>query len=81
MSLPAEKELRTVLARFADARFRHDLLPTGQSSRELEETSRALCVMTGARTVEEALATADALLEQLRANRRAVTGSSRALAA
>ncbi|MFF8994544.1 DUF5133 domain-containing protein [Streptomyces sp. NPDC014983] len=81
MSLPAEKELRAVPARFAEARFRHDLLPTGHSSRELEETTCALCVMTGARTVEEALATADALLDQLRANRRARTGTPRTLAA
>ncbi|MER6033929.1 MULTISPECIES: DUF5133 domain-containing protein [unclassified Streptomyces] len=69
MLLPAEKELRAVLARFADARFRHDLQPTGHSSRELEETSTTLCALTGTRSVEEALAAADALLDRLRADR------------
>ncbi|MEU5792663.1 DUF5133 domain-containing protein [Streptomyces lavendulae] len=81
MSLPAEKEVRALLARFAEARFRHDLQPTGRSSRELEETSSALCVMTGTRTVDEALAAADALLERHRANRRAAAARTRVLAA
>ncbi|MEU2374257.1 MULTISPECIES: DUF5133 domain-containing protein [Streptomyces] len=69
MLLPAEKELRALLARFAEARFRHDLQPTGHSSRELEDTSYTLCVMTGTRTVDEALAAADAMLERLRTER------------
>ncbi|MBL1103903.1 DUF5133 domain-containing protein [Streptomyces sp. 5-8] len=81
MLLPAEKELRSVLARFADARFRHDLQPTGRSSRELEETSRTLCLMTGTRSVDEALAAADDLLRKLRAERRAVTRATQTLAA
>ncbi|MEW2250935.1 DUF5133 domain-containing protein [Streptomyces sp. NPDC006975] len=81
MLLPAEKELRAVLARFAEARFRHDLQPTGRSSRELEDTVYTLCVMTGTRTVDEALIAADALLERLRADREAVTGTPQVLAA
>ncbi|MFH8337033.1 DUF5133 domain-containing protein [Streptomyces sp. AM6-12] len=81
MLLPAEKEVRALLARYAEARFRHDLQPNGHSSRELEDTSYTLCVMTGTRTVEEALAAADALLEQFRANRGAGAEVSRALAA
>ncbi|MYU02658.1 DUF5133 domain-containing protein [Streptomyces sp. SID8366] len=81
MSLPAEKEVRALLARFAEARFRHDLQPTGRSSRELEDTSCALCVMTGTRTVDEALAAADALLDRHRANRRAAAVRTRVLAA
>ncbi|MEU3027857.1 DUF5133 domain-containing protein [Streptomyces incarnatus] len=81
MLLPAEKEVRALLARFAEARFRHDLQPSGRSSRELEDTSYTLCVMTGTRTVQEALAAADALLEQFRENRRAADGHTRALAA
>jgi hypothetical protein len=79
--LPAEKELRAVLARFAEARFRHDLQPTGRSSRELEDTVYTLCVMTGTRTVDEALVAADALLERLRASRETVTGTPQVLAA
>ncbi|MEU6173705.1 DUF5133 domain-containing protein [Streptantibioticus parmotrematis] len=70
MLLPAEKELRTVLARFAEARFRHELEPTDESGRVLEDVSYTLCVMTGARAVDQALATADALLERLRTDRR-----------
>ncbi|MFF9091097.1 DUF5133 domain-containing protein [Streptomyces sp. NPDC014991] len=81
MLLPAEKELRTVLARFAEARFRHDLHPTGHSSRELADTSYTLCVMTGTQTVNEALAAADTLLEQLRANRSAAARATQTLAA
>ncbi|MGV9887993.1 DUF5133 domain-containing protein [Streptomyces sp. NPDC003395] len=81
MLLPAEKELRAVLARFAEARFRHDLQPTGRSSRELEDTVYTLCVMTGTRTVDEALVAADALLERLRAAREAGTGAPQVLAA
>ncbi|MFF5402975.1 DUF5133 domain-containing protein [Streptomyces misionensis] len=73
MLLPAEKELRALLARFAEARFRHDLQPTGHSSRELEDTSYTLCVMTGTRTVDEALAAADVMLERLRTERQAGT--------
>ncbi|MGW2031181.1 MULTISPECIES: DUF5133 domain-containing protein [Streptomyces] len=81
MLLPAEKELRAVLARFADARFRHDLHPTGHSSRELEDTTYTLCVMTGTQSVDEALAAADALLERLRADRTAPSKATQTLAA
>ncbi|MFF5029861.1 DUF5133 domain-containing protein [Streptomyces collinus] len=81
MLLPAEKELRAVLARFAEARFRHDLRPTGRSSRDLEETSARLCALTGTESVDQALAAADDLLERLRADRRAGVRAARALAA
>ncbi|MER7715393.1 DUF5133 domain-containing protein [Streptomyces flaveolus] len=81
MLLPAEKDLRAVLARFAEARFRHDLEPTGRSSRELEDTSYTLCVMTGTRSVDEALGVADVLLEQLRAGREQAVRTDQDLAA
>ncbi|WP_333778870.1 DUF5133 domain-containing protein [Streptomyces sp. IBSBF 3136] len=81
MLLPAEKELRAVLARFAEARFRHDLQPTGRSSRDLEEATARLCTLTGADSVDRALAAADHLLERLRADRRAGMKTSRVLAA
>ncbi|MEU3839387.1 DUF5133 domain-containing protein [Streptomyces sp. NPDC028635] len=81
MLLPAEKELRAVLARFAEARFRHDLRPTGHSSRELEDTGYTLCVMTGTRSVDEALEAADALLDQLVAARSTAAGTTQVLAA
>ncbi|MCC8340674.1 DUF5133 domain-containing protein [Streptomyces sp. R1] len=64
MILPAERELRTVLARFAQARIDHDVCPTGSTSRILEDATYTLCVLTGARTAEQALRTADTLLEQ-----------------
>jgi hypothetical protein len=79
--LPAEKDLRAVLARFAEARFRHDLEPTGRSSRELEDTSYTLCVMTGTQSVDEALSAADTLLEQLRAGRERAVRTEQDLAA
>ncbi|MEU7426375.1 DUF5133 domain-containing protein [Streptomyces sp. NPDC040750] len=81
MLLPVEKELRSVLARFADARFRHDLHPSGQSSRELQDTSDSLCALTGTRSVEQALAAADALLDRLRADRHTATRAGQTLAA
>jgi hypothetical protein len=79
--LPAEKELRAVLARFAEARFRHDVHPTGHSSRELEDTSYTLCVMTGTRSVQEALTAADALLDRMRTDRQAAARANQSLAA
>jgi hypothetical protein len=79
--LPAEKQLRAVLARFAEVRFRHDLQPTGRSSRELEDASYTLCVITGTQSVDEALTAADAILEQLRAERHAATETTPILAA
>ncbi|MFJ9346633.1 DUF5133 domain-containing protein [Streptomyces sp. NPDC101237] len=63
MILPAEKELRAALARFADARIEHDVRPTGRTSRRLEDATYTLCVMTGATDADQALHTADALLQ------------------
>ncbi|PPS90826.1 DUF5133 domain-containing protein [Streptomyces sp. MH60] len=62
MILPAEKELRAVLARFAHARMEHDVCPTGHTSRALDDATYTLCVMTGSRTAEDALIAANALL-------------------
>ncbi|WP_369268766.1 DUF5133 domain-containing protein [Streptomyces sp. R11] len=64
MTLPAERELRTALVRFAEARIEHDLCHTGRTSRALEDATYMLCVMTGARIAVEALAAADALLQE-----------------
>ncbi|MGJ5748685.1 uncharacterized protein DUF5133 [Streptomyces puniciscabiei] len=81
MLLPAERELRAVPARFAEARFRLGLQPTGQSSRDLEDTSRRLCAMTGTQSVDQAPAAADALLEELRGGCQRVGKADRTLAA
>ncbi|MFE4053148.1 DUF5133 domain-containing protein [Streptomyces sp. YIM B13518] len=80
MILPAEKELRAVLARFAQARIEHDVRPTGYTSRALEDATYTLCVMTGARTAEQALLTADALLAKY-ADRKSVSREDETLAA
>ncbi|MFH8803851.1 DUF5133 domain-containing protein [Streptomyces sp. NPDC017936] len=81
MILPAEKELRAVLARFAQARIEHDVRPTGRTSRDLEDSTYALCVMTGARTAEQALLAADALLEQYGADCVSISPKDGTLAA
>ncbi|MFJ5999879.1 DUF5133 domain-containing protein [Streptomyces sp. NPDC092370] len=81
MILPAEKELRAVLARFAQARIEHDVRPTGRTSRALEDSTYTLCVMTGSRTAEQALPAADALLEQYGAGRESATRKDETLAA
>ena len=80
MILPAEKELRAVLARFAQARIEHDVRPTGYTSRALEDATYTLCVMTGARTAEQALFTADTLLAKY-ADRTGVSREDETLAA
>ncbi|MFF9059595.1 DUF5133 domain-containing protein [Streptomyces sp. NPDC014882] len=81
MIVPAEKDLCAVLARFAQARIEHDVRPTGRTSRALEDATYTLCVMTGARTAEQALLAADALLEQYREGCASVSREDEALAA
>ncbi|MEV5476779.1 DUF5133 domain-containing protein [Streptomyces sp. NPDC052207] len=81
MILPVEKELRAVLARFAHARIEHDVRPTGRTSRDLEDATYTLCVMTGTRTAEQALLAADTLLRQLSADREGPTRKDARLAA
>ncbi|MCZ4608081.1 DUF5133 domain-containing protein [Streptomyces sp. Lzd4kr] len=80
MILPAEKKLRTALARFAEARIEHDASRTGPTSRALEDATYTLCVMTGARTAVAALAAADALLQRYCADRKGVTQENETLA-
>ncbi|MFE5190640.1 DUF5133 domain-containing protein [Streptomyces sp. NPDC056628] len=70
MILPSEKELRAALARFAEVRFAHDVHPTAHSGRALEDATYTLCVMVGTRTVAEALAAADVLLQRFVADRK-----------
>jgi hypothetical protein len=79
--IPAEKELRAVLARFAQARVEHDVCPSGRTSRALEDSTYTLCVMTGARTAEQALLAADALLERYGASRAGTGQREETLAA
>jgi hypothetical protein len=79
--IPAEKDLRAVLAQFAQARIEHDVRPTGRTSRDLEDATYTLCVMTGARTAEQALLAADALLEQFSASGAGISQQDETLAA
>ncbi|QWA25827.1 DUF5133 domain-containing protein [Streptomyces sp. JCM17656] len=72
MILPAERELRAALARFASARIDHDVRPTGGTSRALEDATYTLCVMTSSRSLDEALVAADALLQRYCADRASV---------
>lgn len=81
MIVPVEKDLRAVLARFAQARIEHDVRPTGRTSRDLEDATYTLCVMTGARTAEQALLAADALLEQYGVSGASISQQDETLAA
>lgn len=69
MILPSEKALRAVLARFAQASIDHDGSPTERTGSALADVTYTLCVMTGARTSEQALLAADALMARFRADR------------
>ncbi|MFD8418061.1 DUF5133 domain-containing protein [Streptomyces sp. NPDC059466] len=81
MILPAERELRAVLARFADTRIEHDVRPNGRTSRALDDVTYTLCVMTGARTAEQALCAADIMLKKYSADRDGTTQEDETLAA
>ncbi|GHE40987.1 hypothetical protein GCM10018785_08170 [Streptomyces longispororuber] len=58
--MPDPKQLRVLLARYADLRIAAP--PTEANRRALEDVSYTLCVLTGATTIEDALGVADALL-------------------
>ncbi|WP_437014971.1 DUF5133 domain-containing protein [Streptomyces sp. enrichment culture] len=73
MILPTQKELRAVLARFAQARIDHDVLPTARTARALEDVTYTLCVMTGARTADQALFEADVQLQRYGTDREGAT--------
>jgi acyl transferase domain-containing protein len=60
--MPDAKTLRTLLARFADARLAHTRQSRPGTEEELRDIAYTLCVMTGTREVREALAVADQLL-------------------
>lgn len=62
MLMPDPKVLRSALTRFADARVAHARHARPGTEQELRDTAYTLCVMTGTRTVREALSTADQLL-------------------
>ncbi|MFI1676261.1 DUF5133 domain-containing protein [Streptomyces sp. NPDC020607] len=81
MVVPAENTLRTVLARFAQARIDHDIRPTGATSRALEDVSYTLCVMTDCQDIGQALEAADSLLAAGNNRRPSAGQGDKALAA
>ncbi|MFD6279366.1 DUF5133 domain-containing protein [Streptomyces sp. NPDC060209] len=54
--------LRNLVKRYETLRSTHARLGTSESSRQLEDVSYTLCVITGTRTVPDALAAAAARL-------------------
>ncbi|MFJ9251036.1 DUF5133 domain-containing protein [Streptomyces sp. NPDC101776] len=68
MITPRHQVLRTLLSRYADARIMQFENDTAESRRRLDDMTHALCVTTGAHTIENALALADDLLQEQRRN-------------
>ncbi len=62
MLVPDPKVLRTLLTRYAETRFAHAQNPTPESQQALDDVTYTLCVTTSTKTIEAALASADALL-------------------
>ncbi|MCF1511605.1 DUF5133 domain-containing protein [Streptomyces glomeratus] len=62
MLVPDPKVVRGLLTRYASLRIALAERETPEGARELEDVSYTLCVMTGTRTVDEAVQAADALL-------------------
>ncbi|MCP9958413.1 MULTISPECIES: DUF5133 domain-containing protein [Streptomyces] len=63
MLTPDPRYLRSLLARYADLRIAHSRGEKGLEQR-LDDVTYTLCVATGTTCVEDALATADALLAE-----------------
>ncbi|MEV5607402.1 DUF5133 domain-containing protein [Streptomyces sp. NPDC052225] len=62
MIMTSSAALRSLLARYAIARFAYEERADPATARRLAEVSRTLCAATGARSVAVALAVADARL-------------------
>ncbi|MFF5569125.1 DUF5133 domain-containing protein [Streptomyces sp. NPDC012623] len=60
---PDPKVLRTLLARYAEARFAHERGGNARTARDLDDVTYTLCVTTATSTIEEAVVAADAVLE------------------
>ncbi|MFJ1611096.1 DUF5133 domain-containing protein [Streptomyces sp. NPDC088253] len=67
---PHPKVLRTLLARYAEARFAHAHSSDSRTARDLDNVAYTLCVTTATATVEDAIAAADVLLENARNGQR-----------
>ncbi|MFJ1807176.1 MULTISPECIES: DUF5133 domain-containing protein [unclassified Streptomyces] len=63
MIVPDPKVARTLLTRYATLRIAQAERDTPQTARELQDVTYTLCVLMGTADVREAVAAADALLE------------------
>ncbi|MFI7241182.1 DUF5133 domain-containing protein [Streptomyces qinglanensis] len=75
---PAEKTLRLLLARYADACAQHETAPAPETREAVEDLAYTLCVTTDTRSLAEALAAADRMLEDHVAERKRGTRRARA---
>ncbi|MFD8565638.1 DUF5133 domain-containing protein [Streptomyces sp. NPDC057694] len=64
MLMPDATFVRTLLSRYADLQMRHCERPSQELGWQLDDVTYTLCVCTGTRTIREALAAADLVLEQ-----------------
>ncbi|MFF1449824.1 DUF5133 domain-containing protein [Streptomyces sp. NPDC058274] len=83
--MPDPRRVRTLLARYASARIALEEKSTPAWQQELEDVTYTLCVLTGARSIADAIAAADEILERHAQGQREVTtataGEDTALAA
>lgn len=80
MPVPDPKAVRKLLTRYAVLRISQAEKHRPQAATELNEVSRALCVMTGTTGIREAIVKADALLAAARGTRPGVVADGRAVA-
>ncbi|MFD5628986.1 MULTISPECIES: DUF5133 domain-containing protein [unclassified Streptomyces] len=69
--------LRTLLARYAEARFAYAHSVNARTAEALDEVADTLCAATASATVEEAIAAADMVLESARNGGPVLVGSPR----
>ncbi|MEV7192355.1 DUF5133 domain-containing protein [Streptomyces sp. NPDC093510] len=62
MSKPEPRQVRTLLARYANARIALAEKPGPAWQRELADVTRTLCTVTGTRSITRAIAAADEVL-------------------
>ncbi|MFJ3222600.1 DUF5133 domain-containing protein [Streptomyces sp. NPDC086783] len=83
--MPDPRHVRTLLARYASARIALAEKSTPAWQRELDDVTRALCALTGTRSIADAVSKADDILDRhvrkQRASRLSTAGDGAALAA
>ncbi|WP_329242625.1 DUF5133 domain-containing protein [Streptomyces sp. NBC_01478] len=80
MPVPDPKAVRKLLTRYAVLRISQAEKHRPQAAAELNDVSHALCVMTGATGIREAIVKADALLAAARGTRPGAVTDGRAVA-